>query len=67
MSNRFDEMTQLEQAYRCLKTQPYEAQLRMLDWLRARCDGDNAKAKAERERIVRERIARKRPAESGTS
>jgi hypothetical protein len=58
--SRWDEVTQLEEALKALKTQPYDAQCRMLEYLHARIHGDHAKAMQEREAEARERIAKKK-------
>ncbi len=56
-NDKWSEESQLHEAYRCLTTQPPEAQLRMLDWLQARIASDHAKAKKAREDAARARIA----------
>lgn len=57
MASKWDEITQLEEAYNALKTQPWEAQQRMLTWLGARLKSDFEAAMASREAETRKRIA----------
>jgi hypothetical protein len=40
MADKYDEITQLEIAYDALKSQPRDAQRRMLVWLEARLQAD---------------------------
>jgi hypothetical protein len=54
--NKYDEINQLAIAFDALQTQPYEAKLRMLDWLKARIESDQRQAMAERESAAREKV-----------
>lgn len=65
MANKWDEITQLEEAYKALATQPWEAQQRMLAWLSARLKSDFETAMVAREAATRERIA-KRASDNGS-
>jgi hypothetical protein len=40
MADKWDELTQLEEAYNTLKTQPRDAQIRMMWWLGERLAAD---------------------------
>jgi len=55
MADKWDELTQLEEAYRCLRTQPRDAQLRMMAWLHARLDADHEEAMKARAEAARQR------------
>lgn len=48
MADKWDEITQLEVAYDALKTQPRDAQARMLQWLADRLASDHENALKER-------------------
>lgn len=50
MSEKWSEESQLKEAYRALKTQPYNAQVRMLAWLESRIFDDHRKATAAKQR-----------------
>ncbi len=56
---KWSEVSQLEVALNALKTQPYDAQVRMLGWLRDRLADDYRKAIREREEEARARIRAK--------
>lgn len=52
MSEKWDELTQLEVAYKALCTQPHEARIRMLEYLKARIDHEHIKdQEAIKERV----------------
>jgi hypothetical protein len=55
----WDELTQLEVAYKALATQSREAQIRMLEYLADRLAEDDAKAMQSRRDAQRARIAAK--------
>ena len=57
MADKYDEITQLEVAYDALKTQPRDAQMRMLDWLRSRLADDYEKPIRERAEAARSRVS----------
>lgn len=44
MADKYDEITQLEIAFDALRSQPRDAQLRMLAWLASRLDHDHEQA-----------------------
>lgn len=57
MADKYNEITQLEIAFDALKTQPRDAQRRMLAWLEARLQADfdaDIDARMENERRRRE-------------
>lgn len=57
MTDKWDEITQMDEAYKCLRTQPRDAQIRMLEWLSARLADDHDKAMQAREAAAKARIA----------
>jgi len=57
MADKHDEITQLEVAFDALKSQPRDAQLRMLEWLTARLASDYSNAMIERQQAVMQRVA----------
>lgn len=56
MADKWDEITQLEVAYDALKSQPREAQTRMLIWLIDRLSDDYTKAVAARTEATLKRV-----------
>jgi hypothetical protein len=57
VADKYDEITQLEVAYDALKSQPRDAQLRMLAWLNSRLDHDYEQAMEARKEALRKRAA----------
>jgi hypothetical protein len=57
MADKWDEITQLEAAYDALKSQPRDAQVRMLEWLNSRLAADYAQAMEDRKEAIRKRAA----------
>lgn len=56
MADKYDELTQLEAALDALKTQPREAQVRMLQYLSDRLAHDYQKAMTERNEVAKARV-----------
>lgn len=59
MANKYDEITQLQVAYDALKSQPRDAQVRMLQWLADRLHADYSQAMREKDEATRARIGSK--------
>lgn len=57
MADKHDEITQLGIAFDALKSQPRDAQVRILEWLSARLSSDYDQAMRERAEAARARVS----------